>query len=119
MQGDKSVESHSRHDIGENVYSTHVNKSTGRLISGELFPLRISPGLASNAIVGVFSFRENLGIFFISDTSMEEMHTYQAVSVFGMVSLWVNAHITVSFSVEILMLIEITPWMLTCFLIPG
>ncbi|GFV47873.1 uncharacterized protein TNCV_3414901 [Trichonephila clavipes] len=52
-----------------------------------LFSLRISPGLASKAIVGVFSFGENLELVFIHDTSVKEMHTAQAVSVFGVVSL--------------------------------
>ncbi|GFX11901.1 transposable element Tc1 transposase [Trichonephila clavipes] len=42
----------------------------------------MNPGSALKAIVGVFSFGENLELVFIHDTSVKEMHTDQAVSVF-------------------------------------
>ncbi len=64
--------------------------STGHVINVELFSLRMSPGLASKATVGVFRFEEKLELIFIHHTSVKEMHMDQAVSVFGMVSLWVD-----------------------------
>ncbi|GFX19548.1 transposable element Tcb1 transposase [Trichonephila clavipes] len=50
-----------------------------RVINGKLFSLRMGPGLASKAIVGIFLFGENLELIFIHDTSMKEMHTDQAI----------------------------------------
>ncbi|GFT13796.1 hypothetical protein TNCV_3832371 [Trichonephila clavipes] len=50
----------SHHTIGGNVSNGHVNMSTGYVINGGLFSLRMSPGLASKAVVGVVSFGENL-----------------------------------------------------------
>ncbi|GFW89354.1 uncharacterized protein TNCV_3966441 [Trichonephila clavipes] len=43
----------------------------------------MSPGLASKALVGVFSFEENLEFFFNHITSVKEMHTVKALPVFG------------------------------------
>ncbi|GFY07667.1 hypothetical protein TNCV_4095371 [Trichonephila clavipes] len=74
----------------------HVNMSTGRVINEELFSLRMSPGLASKAIVGVFSFADNLELVFLHDTCVKEMHMDKAVSVFGVISLWVDTHHHVS-----------------------
>ncbi|GFV78184.1 uncharacterized protein TNCV_1036521 [Trichonephila clavipes] len=64
--------------------------STERVINEGLFSLRMSPGLASKAMIGVFLFEEGLELIFIHDTSVKEMHMDQAVSVLGVVSLWVD-----------------------------
>ncbi|GFU07161.1 DDE_3 domain-containing protein [Trichonephila clavipes] len=57
--------------------------STGRVIDGELFSLRMSPGLASKSIVGIFSFGVNLKLFCNHGTSVKEMHMDP-----GLVSVW-------------------------------
>ena len=44
MRGDQPFACLSRHAIGGTVCSGHDNMSTGRLINGGLFSLRISPG---------------------------------------------------------------------------
>ena len=54
MRGDQPFVLRSRHAIGGNVCSGHANISTGRVINGGLFCLRMSPGLAFKAIVGIF-----------------------------------------------------------------
>ncbi|GFX95517.1 hypothetical protein TNCV_4825321 [Trichonephila clavipes] len=78
----------------------------------------MKPDLTS--IVGVFSFGENRKFVFIHDATVKEMHTDQAVSVFGMVSLWVESQTSMSFLVEMLMItpIEMTSWMLMYALMP-
>ncbi|GFS71420.1 DDE_3 domain-containing protein [Trichonephila clavipes] len=64
---------------GGNVSSGHVNMSTGCVINRGLFSCRMSPGLASKAIVDAFSFGEKPELIFFHDTSVKEMHTDQAV----------------------------------------
>ncbi|GFW18123.1 HTH_Tnp_Tc3_2 domain-containing protein [Trichonephila clavipes] len=112
--------SHLRHAISGSICE-HVNMSTGRVIKRGLFYLRRSPALVSKAMVGLFSFKEKLKLVFIHDTSMKEMHTDQVVSVFRMVSVWVDLQTSMSFFMEMLMLtpIEITSWMLMFTLEPG
>ncbi|GFW08797.1 hypothetical protein TNCV_4299701 [Trichonephila clavipes] len=121
MLGDQPFASRSRYANGGNVCSGYVNISTGCAINGGLLSSQTSPGLTSKSTVGVFSLGENLELGFIHDTFVKEMHTDQAVSVLGVVSLWLDAQISMSFPVEILMFIpiEMTSWILLCALMPG
>ncbi|GFU68985.1 hypothetical protein TNCV_3398721 [Trichonephila clavipes] len=75
MRGDQPFGSRARHGISGNVCSGYVNMSTGRMINGGVFSLWRSPGVASKAIIGAFSFRVNLRLAFLHDTSVKEMHT--------------------------------------------
>ncbi|GFW40219.1 retrovirus-related Pol polyprotein from transposon 412 [Trichonephila clavipes] len=49
----------------------HVHLDTGSMDGS----LHMGPGLTSKAIIGVFSFEERLGLIFIHDISVKEMHT--------------------------------------------
>ncbi|GFV66675.1 hypothetical protein TNCV_2594961 [Trichonephila clavipes] len=64
----------------------------------------------------IFTWRQAGTYVFIHDSSVKEMHKDQAVSVFGVVSLWVDKKTSKSFPVEILMLtfMEMTSRMLIC-----
>ncbi|GFX40341.1 hypothetical protein TNCV_4319741 [Trichonephila clavipes] len=112
MQGNRSFASCSYHARGRNVCSGHINLSTGRVINGRLFSLWMSPGLSSKVILGIFSFGENLELIFIHDTFVKKMHMDQTVSVFEVVSLWVDAQISMSISMEIIR--QMTSWILMC-----
>ncbi|GFX46617.1 hypothetical protein TNCV_4550561 [Trichonephila clavipes] len=116
IRGHQPFGSHSRHAICTNVCSGYVNMFTECVINGALFSLWMNSGLASKVIVSIFSFEENLELVFMCDTFVKEIHTNQAVSVFGVVSIWVDAQTSMSFPLE--MLIEMTSWMLMCDLMP-
>ncbi|GFU42509.1 hypothetical protein TNCV_4556311 [Trichonephila clavipes] len=111
MRDDQPFASGSRQAIDGNVCSWHVNLSTGRrVLNGGLFSSRMSPSLALKAIVGLFSFGDNLELVSMQDTSMKEVHTDHAVSVYGVVSLGGDAHTSMSFPVEMLIF---TPFEMT------
>ncbi|GFV31232.1 hypothetical protein TNCV_4388061 [Trichonephila clavipes] len=81
IRDDQPFASHSRHVIGRNVCSVHVNMSTGRVINGGLFSLRMRSSLTLK-LIGVFSFGEILELVLIYGTSLKKMHTDQAAYVF-------------------------------------
>ncbi|GFV34343.1 hypothetical protein TNCV_4023581 [Trichonephila clavipes] len=107
MRNDQPFASHSYHAIGGNVCSGYFKMSTGRGIDGGLFSLRMSPGLASKVVVGVFSFEENMEHVFILNTTEKEIHTHPVVSVFGVVSLWMDVQTSTSSPVGMLMFLPI------------
>ncbi|GFX43327.1 uncharacterized protein TNCV_2390351 [Trichonephila clavipes] len=93
MTSDQPFASRSRHAIGLNVCTAHINISARRMIHGGLIYLRMNPDLASKEVICIFSFVKNQGIVSIHDTSVKKMLADQVVSVFGVVSFWVNAPI--------------------------
>lgn len=86
------------------VSGKHMNMFIECLITGGLSSLRVSPSLTSKAIIGKIEFGENFEPVIIPQTSVKGIHTEKAVSVFGVVSLWVDEKNSMSFHVE--------PWML-------
>ncbi|GFT30750.1 hypothetical protein TNCV_759381 [Trichonephila clavipes] len=81
---------------GGDVDAPNANKSTERVINGGLFSLRMSPGLASKAILGVFSFGVNLEFIFIHDTLEKEKSrsacVWGGISLCGFTDLHVFSH---------------------------
>ena len=69
--------SRSRHAICRNGCSEHNNMFTVRATNGGLLFLQMLSGLASKAIVDVFSFGKDLELVFIHHTSVKEIHTDQ------------------------------------------
>ncbi|GFW72698.1 hypothetical protein TNCV_3799251 [Trichonephila clavipes] len=120
MRGEQPFTFRKSHTKGGNVCNGHVNMFNGRVINRGLFSVQMSSSLTSKGIVGIFSLGKVLKLAFMHDTYEKEMHTDQTVSVFGMVSLWVDAQTFFSL-VEMLMLtpIEMTSWMLKRVLMLG
>ncbi|GFW48201.1 hypothetical protein TNCV_2382851 [Trichonephila clavipes] len=121
MRDEQPFASHLLYAIGGSDCSGYVNMCTELVNNGGQLTLWMSPGFASKAIVGIFFFGEYLELVFIHDTSVQHMHTDQSVSVFGAISLWVDAVTFVSFLVEMLMLTpkEMKSWILMCVFMPG
>ncbi|GFX00850.1 hypothetical protein TNCV_4578171 [Trichonephila clavipes] len=88
MRGDQPFKSYSI----DFVCKEHGNMYTERLIIEGLFSFQMYPSMTLKVIPDLVSFGENLELGFVHDTAMKEVHTNQAVSVFGMLSLWANAH---------------------------
>ncbi|GFX73155.1 transposable element Tcb1 transposase [Trichonephila clavipes] len=114
MRGDQPFAFCSCHAIDGNVCIGHVNMSTDHVISGGLFFLWVGPGLAPKAIVGIFSFGENLELICLKYTFVKEMHTDQAVPMFKVVYLWTYLQTS-----NVNTLIEKKSWTLMCAFLLG
>ncbi|GFY07844.1 hypothetical protein TNCV_4287801 [Trichonephila clavipes] len=90
MRGDQPFGSRSHHAIGGKFFNGHINISTGHVINEGILSLRMCSCFTSKAIVGVLSFGVNLELVFIHGSSVKKMPTDQAVSVFGVVYLWLR-----------------------------
>ncbi|GFW14566.1 hypothetical protein TNCV_2358901 [Trichonephila clavipes] len=136
MRGGLPFALYSRHAIDGNGCSGYDNMSTGRVINGGLLYLWMCPGgsptsFPEHTSMPYSGFRpyptqlqaechnhhtrwDGIEFFSMHDTPEKEMHIAQAVSVFGVVTLWVDSQTSMSFLLEkcIVTPIEMAFWLL-------
>ncbi|GBO09830.1 hypothetical protein AVEN_142647-1 [Araneus ventricosus] len=98
--GDQPFACRSPRSIGETVGNGHAAMFTELKLEGGLYSSWICPELVCKTIVDVAWFLENLQSVIIHQISVKEIHTLEAITMYGLIPLWMIAQTYLSFHAE-------------------